>query len=175
MSAEPTFEQRLAAARKIACELRRRSMPIHMADQASAAARDAFRLFLTAAQVEQAATGRFYNNGRPYHVTGDEAAEKTIVLFAGVIACRPCPHLRTGGPQPAAARLAARRLDCQRCVRTVRRPVVPDDRCDLCCELVPDNRFWPLRSQGGALLVVGDVCRGCAKRLRFPEFAGASR
>jgi hypothetical protein len=166
---EAPFVDRLAAATSLlsrAGEQRRR--PVHVVDQAEAAARDARALLHQLGSVEaMIAPGRFHDCGD----LDDPGLHRQARIVAAVTACRPCWHLRNGGPQPAVVSLPTRRADCVRCAPTWRRPVVADDRCDICGELAPDNTFWPVRAQLGVLVVVGDMCHVCAAVIAPEEAA----
>ena len=84
-------------------------------------------------------------------------------ILAAVLGCTEvCPHLRRGGPQPAIVRLSLRRIDCQRCVKTLRRPPADEaDQCDLCQQ--PEVlTFVPFAVRHGPALIAGDVCLDCA-------------
>lgn len=91
---------------------------------------------------------------------GEEIAARVMVAMSFVE--HVCPHLRSGGPQPAFVKLALHRIDCARCGGTVRRPPADeDDRCDWCGGRGVE-RFQPLVMQGGPLVVMGDACGDCA-------------
>jgi hypothetical protein len=93
-------------------------------------------------------------------------------LLAGVLGCQnACLHLRRGGPQPAIVRLPLRRIDCTRCVQTLRKPPAEDaDRCDLCG--APEVlTFVPFAVRQGPALIAGDVCTDCAGVLGILEKA----
>jgi hypothetical protein len=96
------------------------------------------------------------------------------LLLAAVFDCTTiCVHLRRGGPQPAFVRLPLRRIDCERCAGTVRRPP-PDeaDRCDVCGARGVVT-FVPLVANHGPALVLGDACSDCADELGIVREASA--
>jgi hypothetical protein len=162
-----SFDARLATAYAILDRVTGRRLPVHLADQAEAAASDALALLGRISAVEEVlAPGRLHG----LTVLDDPHRHRQARILAGVIACTPCWHLRKGGPQPGVVMLPTRRADCARCTQTRRRPVVADNVCDLCDELVADNVFWPVRAQLGVLVVGGDMCRACAAAIT-PEAA----
>jgi hypothetical protein len=95
-------------------------------------------------------------------------------LLAAVHDCTAvCCHLKRGGPQPAIIRLPLRRVDCGRCVQTLRRPPAgEDDRCDL-CGARGVVMFVPFACRQGPALIAGDVCTACAGLLGVPQRVGA--
>lgn len=103
-----------------------------------------------------------------------EGERSSVDAFARMLAaigtghCRPCSHLKRGGPQPAIVRLAVHRIDCQRCISTWRRP--PDDESDRCdwCGKRQVTTFTPMHIAHGPLMVLGDACEECATALQ-PE------
>jgi hypothetical protein len=102
---------------------------------------------------------------RNWHQMMESTPSETVraYLLAGVLGCTDvCPHLRRGGPQPAIVRLPLRRVDCSRCIQTIRRaPADEDDQCDLCGE--PEVlTFVPFAVRQGPALIAGDVCTSCA-------------
>lgn len=104
---------------------------------------------------------------RSWHQRMDAAPslETRAYLLAGMLGCTTvCSHLRKGGPQPAIVRLPLGRIDCQRCVQTLRRPVTLEDECDLCGK--PEVlTFVPFAVRQGPALIAGDVCTACAGTL----------
>jgi hypothetical protein len=85
-------------------------------------------------------------------------------LLAALLGCMGavCVHLRKGGPQPAFVQLPLRRIDCARCVGTIRRPP-PENagQCDV-CDRHGVVTFSPFAARQGPLLVAGDACPTCA-------------
>lgn len=162
-----TWDQRLAAARAVATGRATRRLPTGLRDQLHAAATETaelqHRLF---AMVRALEPGRGWRSP----AATDEAAsiERTAHAVAAITGCRSCVHLRRGGPQPAVARLALHRVDCRRCLATVRRPPPDeDDRCDWCGRHGVES-FTPVSVQLGAALVLGDACPDCAERMGAP-------
>jgi hypothetical protein len=95
-------------------------------------------------------------------------------LLAATLDCTTvCVHVRRGGPRPAFVRLPLRRVDCSRCMDTVRRPP-PDeaDRCDVCGDRGVVT-FVPFAVRQGPALVVGDACSDCAAVLGIVQEASA--
>jgi hypothetical protein len=153
------FPDRLAAARRM---LARQTAPVsvHQADQIDAATSEvqamAERLGLL---LPLLAPDRAW-----FHRHDDQPSTETrAYLLAGVLGCTDvCPHLRRGGPQPGIVRLPLGRIDCTRCVQTLRKP--PDgheDRCDLCGRHETVT-FVPFAVRQGPALIAGDVCTDCA-------------
>ena len=105
----------------------------------------------------------------------DPSAEVRAYLLAALIGClgAVCPHLRRGGPRPAFARLPLRRVDCTKCLRTLRRPP-PDeaDRCDV-CGARGVTTFHPFAGQHGPAMVMGDACPRCASVLGIVQEAAS--
>lgn len=67
--------------------------------------------------------------------------------------------------------LPVRRIDCQRCSATYRRPPADEaDRCDLCGSR-GITEFWPLRVAVAYWIVLGDTCQPCAHELGNPAAA----
>jgi hypothetical protein len=152
------FDDRLVAAYAILDRSAGYQLPVDVADQAKAAARDARCLLHRLGAIEELVVpGRFHG----CRDLNDPGRHSHARLLAAVIACRPCWHLRQNGSQPSVAALPTRRANCRRCAHTARRPVIPEDHCDICDALVDDNIFWPVRAQMGSLVVVGDMCRRC--------------
>jgi hypothetical protein len=154
-----SFEERLAAAYMLLAQWQGLRPPVDVADQAEAAARDALELVRRIGAVEE-----LRSPGRLHGLTmiDDSGHHRRARILAAVLACSPCWHVRNGGPQPAVVSLPTRRIDCLRCAGTQRRPVIPDDTCDVCDEPVLDNTFWPVLIQLGVAAVGGDMCRTCA-------------
>src|SRR5690606_14273132 len=126
-------EARVAALVDSLAEITPDQLPHHLADQLEAAAHDAYDL----ARAFGAASALLDPDRWPRTPrTSDdrtnalEASARVILAMAGA---RICPHLRTGGPQLATARLALHRVDCRRCLATRQRPPAAEaDRCDWC-------------------------------------------
>lgn len=160
-------EERLAAARAYVTRAKAAaSPPVHLLDQLRAASRDArgFTERLSDALSAQATEKWSTHLGRPGEEAPDEVAARVLVAFAGL---RLCPHLKGKGPQPACARLALHRLDCGRCLLTVRKPPAgEDDRCDWCGGRGVEV-FQPIVIQMGPAIVIGDACEPCASALRW--------
>ena len=157
------FAARLATA-KAMIDHGASAMPGHLADQLDAAGRevrdlhDRLGVLLPVLMPD-----------RPWHqrVDASPSVHTRALLLAAITSClgSVCPHLRRGGLQPAIGRLPLRRVDCARCVGTLRRPPPGDaDRCDVC-----DRRgvatFSPFAVRQGPLLLLGDVCQPCAGTL----------
>ena len=100
---------------------------------------------------------------------GEVPDKVTALVVEALAGMRPCPHLRRGGPQPAWARLPLHRLDCRRCLATMRRPP-PDegDRCDW-CGARGQVVFRAIAIQLGTVVVLGDAGRCCAGVLAWHE------
>lgn len=161
-----TWDERLTAARATAASQHGRHVPTGLRDQLDAAAAEAagvqHRLLAVANALEP---GRGWGRGQADETAGSERTAHAIAALTG---CRMCHHLRQTGPQPAVARLALRRVDCRRCLATVRRPPPDeDDRCDWCGQHGVET-FTPVSIQLGAALVLGDACPTCASRMGAP-------
>ena len=95
-------------------------------------------------------------------------------LLAATLDCTTvCVHLRRGGPRPAFFQFPLRRVDCGRCVGTLRRPPADEaDRCDVC-----GHRgvvvFHPFAMRMGPALVLGDGCLACADVLGIVQEVSA--
>lgn len=78
-----------------------------------------------------------------------------------------CRHLRKAAPRPAVARLPLRRVDCEVCCRTPRRPPAgTEELCDWCG--TGGVTVWrPLMVQLGSMLVYGDACPACAAEFQL--------
>lgn len=159
MKTHPPFPVRLAAAQRLLAR-RTASMPEHLSDQLDAASSEtasmATRLGMLLPILSPERSWFQRENTSPSELV-------RAYILAAVLGCTEvCPHLRRGGPQPAIVRLPLRRIDCQRCVQTLRRPS-PDeeDRCDLCGK--PETlTFVPFAVRQGPALIAGDVCLECA-------------
>jgi hypothetical protein len=167
----PTFAQRLAAARAMIAG-GAADVPGHLADQIRAAGAETRHLHdRMGAVLPLLEPGR---NWRP-RVDADPSDTTRAYLLAALFGCTTvCPHLRTGGPQPAIARLPLRRIDCGKCSQTFRRPPTGEaDQCDICQQ--PEVlRFWPFAVRQGPVLIAGDACGECADLLGISEAAAAS-
>ena len=136
------IETRLRLAREL---IARRTPPsVHLADQVAAAGVEA-----------RALLGRL---GGPAPLLFRPSDDARAYLGAGLLACTTmCPHLKHGGPRPAFARPAQRRVDCVRCAGAFRHPpVVEGDCCDL-CEARGVAPLVPLAMTHGAALIIGDT------------------
>lgn len=161
-----TFAERLDAARGLLArrdQLRAR-IPGHLADQAGAATSEAADSLRDIGAARHLVDPHRFPD-RDIHQIGTPTRDQEALLLAGVLACTACVHLRAQGPQPAFATLPTRRTSCRRCLATIRRPVVPDDACDICEAPAEGGTFWPVSIQYGALVVLGDACRPCARTL----------
>jgi hypothetical protein len=164
-----SYADRLAAAREAVKVLRDEVTP-HlspaMADQMHAAARDVHSMFhALEAGVRAVQPGRDWQAsvtppGDPHQL---EVLARTLAALGGF---RQCPHLKATPAQPSVARMALRRLDCQRCIRTVVKPPAGRDRmCDWCAT-DGTTVFQPISYTAGSILVVGDACPDCAAVLQ---------
>jgi hypothetical protein len=176
-TADRPFAERLALASSLVDRLARADRselaPLHVLDQLSAAASETLAFV---PPIIDEARRREPDRGWRHRV---EAAtpEKSAYLLAALLGCMDtvCAHLRRGGPQPAIANLALRRLDCRRCVGTVRRPPPEDaDVCDVCGTRLAAPWFYPLVATTDPVLVVGDACSTCAAALGLGEREAAS-
>jgi hypothetical protein len=110
--------------------------------------------------------------------TPQERQESTTsrrMKIAAYLGCgASCHHVRndTAGPQPLLVNLALRRVDCERCSRTIRKPP-PDetDRCDWCGSR-GHTTFTPTLITSSALVFMGDACETCARALGVYEEDG---
>lgn len=163
-----TFETRLAASRAVVAALRSagpQSMPMHHADQLTAAARDAHRLSVILGEVAAALEPERQWRDATIPESSVAAEEISARVYAAVAGCDLCHHLRRGSPQPAWARLPLRRLDCNRCAATFRHPPSgEDDVCDWCHRAGVDE-FTAVALQVGPLIALGDACDRCAAAL----------
>lgn len=154
-----TFADRLALARRLIAR-RSPSPAVHLADQLGAASAETRVLHDRIGEVLPImAPDREWRQ----RIDADPSADVQAHVLAAVIGCTiVCVHIRRGGPRPTIVRLALCRVDCVRCVQTLRRPPPEnDDQCDLC------NRhgvtiFHPFAMRQGPALVVGDACPSCA-------------
>lgn len=161
MSRRP-FADRLALARRLIARGASRP-PSHLADQLAAANAEARALHdRIGATLPVVAPDRAW-----YHRTDSEPSDEVrAYLLAYVLGCTGalCIHLRRGGPRPAFCRLPPRRVDCGRCIHTLRRSVTAEGECDICGAVEVDE-LQPFAVQRGPLLMAGDICGGCAEAL----------
>ncbi len=159
----PPFAARLAAAHRMIAR-GAPPAPVHLADQLGAAGKETQRLAdRIGALMPLLEPGR---NWRQRQDASPSTAARAYLL-AAVLGCLSvvCPHLRKGGPQPAFALLALRRVSCARCAGIVRRPPPGEaDRCDVCTARGV-SRFHPFACRLGPTLLVGDACGTCAELL----------
>lgn len=145
--------------------------PDHILDQVRASARDAHEQakflahFLAATNPTEAWESHFPRPGEAEPLRDDVAA----LLVVALRGLSHCPHLKRSGPQPAWARLSLHRLDCRRCLATLRYP--PEDEADRCdwCHSRGNVVFRPYVVQSGPLLACGDACNACNEVLRSLE------
>jgi hypothetical protein len=104
-------------------------------------------------------------------IAGELSPEQHRVLWGRVMAAldwaHECKHVRDRGPSQVILRLPQGRVDCERCVRTVRAPVVDSACCDWCRGPLADGMSWSVAMAVGVLIVIGDVCDTC--RSFLPE------
>ena len=171
MTARYPFSDRLALARRLVARRSARP-PVHLADQLEAAGSEARvlhdRIGATLPVLEP-------ERNWQYRVEADPSDGVKALILAAVLDCTTmCVHLRRGGPRPAFVQLPLRRIDCARCIRTLRRPP-PDetDRCDV-CGARGIVTFVPFAAHHGpASLVMGDACPDCAGVLGIRQEASA--
>ena len=171
MTARYPFSDRLALARRLLARGASRP-PVHLVDQLEAAGAEARVL-----HDRLGAVLPILEPGRPWYqqleVTPSD--EVKAHLLAAVLGCTTmCVHLRRGGPRPAFVQLPLRRIDCARCIRTLRRPPADEtDRCDVCGARGVVT-FVPFAAHHGpASLVMGDACPDCAGVLGIRQEASA--
>lgn len=103
-----------------------------------------------------------------YQADRSNDVDKSIHVYAMVRAAidghKWCDHLRSGYPQIATCRLAARRVDCERCVKTVVSAAAENDQCDW-CGARGITGFTPVVLQVGMFVVSGDACDDCVDRI----------
>jgi len=157
--ARRSFADRLALARRLVA--RRPLRPdVHLADQLAAAGSEARALHdrmgavLPALQPDRA----WYQR-----IEADPSDDVRAYILAALLDCTTvCVHIRRGGPQPAFVQLPLRRVDCGRCVGTIRRPPPDeDDRCDV-CGARGVVIFHPFAVRQGPALIAGECCPDCA-------------
>jgi len=169
MTGRASFADRLNVARKL---IARRSVPpVHLTDQLEAAGSEARalhdRIGATLPVLEPERNWR-------HRVEADPSDDVKALILAAVLDCTTvCVHLRRGGPRPAFVQLPLRRVDCERCIRTLRRPP-PDeaDRCDV-CGARGETTFHPFAGQHGPAMVMGDACPRCASVLGIVQEAAS--
>ena len=140
------------------------SVPVHLADQLEAATDE---VHVLAGRLGVLLPVLVPDRAWFQRMDTSPSVDARALLLAALLGCLGaiCCHLKRGGPQPAIGRLPLRRVDCTRCVGTVRRPPPDDvDRCDVC-----DRRgvvtFSPFAVRQGPLLLIGDACQPCAGTL----------
>lgn len=134
--------------------------PVYLADQMTAAAKDARDILEFIGEVDGQAP--VYTGP----VRTQKEAERMALIVAGIIGTQRCSHLNAVPIQPAQCILGMRRTLCLACTGLVRPRdiVVPDDACDL-CEAQPVHTFRAVTFQLGAIVLVGNICDGCNSRL----------
>jgi hypothetical protein len=160
----------LALARRMVARRAARP-PVHVADQLAAAGAEARMLHVRmGAALPVLQPDRHWRQRIEVSPTDDV---KALILAAVLDCVNVCTHLRRGGPRPAFVQLPLRRVDCERCVGTLRRPP-PDeaDRCDVCTTRGIVT-FVPFAMRQGPSLIVGDACTGCAGVLGIVQEASA--
>ena len=154
-----TFADRLAQARALVAR-GAQPLPGHLADQLGAAGAEAGALHDRIGAALPILDPRRGWRRREEAAPSDETRAYLLAALFGCAAV--CVHLRRGGPRPAFVRLPLRRIDCERCTRTLRRPPSDeDDRCDI-CGARGVAIFHPFAVRLGPTLVLGDACAGCA-------------
>jgi hypothetical protein len=147
-------------------------LPIHEFDQVDAAGTEVRALHdRLSAVLPLLASDRAWRQRVDVSPSDDVRAH----ILAAVLDCTTvCVHIRRGGPRPAFVQLPLRRIDCQRCVGTIRRPP-PDeaDRCDV-CGARGITTFVPFAGRHGPALVAGDACPACAGVLGIRDVEVAS-
>jgi len=170
MTSQATFADRLSLARRLIARGAARQ-PVPLADQLAAAGSEARVLHdRIGAALPILQPDRDWRQRIEVAPSDDVRA----YILAAVLDCvNVCVHLRRGGPRPAFVQLPLRRIDCERCVRTLRRPP-PDesDRCDVCGSRGVVT-FVPFAGHHGPVLVMGDACTGCAGILGIVQEATA--
>jgi hypothetical protein len=165
-----SFADRLALARRLIARGAARP-PVHLADQLAAAGSDARLLHdCIGAALPILEPGRNWRQ----RIEADPSDDVRAYILAATLDCTTvCVHLRRGGPQPVFVQLPLRRVDCGRCVGTVRRPR-PDesDRCDVCGARGVAT-FVPFALRQGPALVMGDGCSDCANVLGIVQEAAS--
>lgn len=156
------FATRLALARRLIS--RGMAAPtVHLADQLAAAGSEARVLHdHIGAALPVLQPDRDWRS----RVEADPSDDVRAYLLAALMGCTTvCIHIRRGGPRPAFVQLPLRRIDCGRCVGTVRRPPADEsDRCDVCGARGVVT-FAPFAMRSGPALVLGDACPSCADTL----------
>jgi hypothetical protein len=153
------FSARLALARRLIAR-GAAPAPVHLADQFDAAGVEARAL-----HDQIGAVLPILQPDRAWHQRVDTTPSDAVraYILAAVLDCTTvCVHLRRGGPRPAFVQLPLRRVDCERCAVTIRRPPPGEsDRCDVCGARGVVT-FVPFAMRQGPSLVVGDACSDCA-------------
>lgn len=168
---EASFEKRLQAARRLvaAYEEANPASAGHHLDQTAAATADAHRAVLHLGKVmaaRQPERGWQTYTQEEHGRIPPEIAARCLVVLTELERCR---HLLNSGPQPAWARLALGRVDCARCMATVRLPPADEaDRCDWCGSR-GNVIFSAVAIQSGPVLLFGDACGPCGTALRWFE------
>lgn len=156
------FTDRLALARRLIARGAAR-LPVHITDQFAAAGSEARMLHDHIGAVlpilEPDRTWR-------QRIDTDPSDDVRAYILAATLDCTTvCVHIRRGGPRPAFVQLPLRRVDCGRCIGTVRRPPPEEsDRCDVCGARGVIT-FVPFAMRQGPALVMGDGCTSCAATL----------
>jgi hypothetical protein len=163
------FAVRLAPARRLVAGSAP-PVPVNLGDQLDAAGREVLQIHdRLGAVLPMLVPGR----RRQHRADAAPSDEIRAYLLAAILACTTvCAHVRRGGPRPVIAGLALRRLDCDRCLGTLRRSVTAEDECDV-CELRGVVVFHPFPVRIGPALLVGDACRSCVAVLGI-RFAGVA-
>ena len=165
-----TFPDRLALAHRLIA----RGAPSpagHVADQLGAAGRETQQLHDRLGAVLPILEPD--RNWRQ-RIDPDPSDDVRAYVLAATLDCTTvCVHIRRGGPRPAFVQLPLRRVDCGRCVGTVRRPPPNEaDRCDV-CGARGVTTFVPFALRQGPALVMGDACTDCAALLGIVREASA--
>lgn len=166
-------EEQVAALVDALAELHANQLPAHLADQLTAAAREAYELTKAIGEAGAALEPDKWTRTPRTGQNRAAALEASARVILAMRSARMCPHLRDGGPQPATARLALHRVDCRRCLATRRRPPAAEaDRCDW-CGTRGVTVFQPIVLSTGPVLAIGDACPTCGNALRalVPEEA----
>jgi len=164
-----TFATRLAAAHGLIAR-GLGPLPDHLTDQLRAAGAEVRTLHdRIAAVLPSIEPDRNWRQ----RLDAEPSTDTRAYLLAAVLACRPCPHLRRGGPQPSIAALALRLITCIRCSQTLRRPPLSEaDMCD-CCGTRGVVKFWPFAVRMGPTIATGDACADCADVLGIRQEAAS--
>lgn len=165
-----TFAERLEEARRLVAQARSANPPpAHHLDQLGAATEEVHHQVLRIGKtLTTGKAGRkwwLHTGAAPAEIPDEVAAR----CFAVLTELTRCPHLERGGPQPAWGRLALHRIDCGRCMATLRLPPADEsDRCDWC-----GRRgvvvFSAVVIQTGPAVLFGDACGECGAALHWFE------